>query len=296
MTKKFFLPSRKFFFLLSFLFFAGLSAAKAAEPSVPLTVAVSIPAQKYFVLRLAGEAVQVESMLPPNANHETYEPSMKQLRALSQAKIYFRLGHPKFTFESLWLDRVLQSVPSLRVESTAAGIPVKAGDAHYWTSPQNAVLMVHNISAALQETLPEKASAIAENETVLVAEIRRLDDELRERLDKHRGCEFLVYHPAWGYFAEHYGLRQVAVEADNKEPGMTQLQRLLDAAKRDHVQTFVTEPSSPGQLVATIAEELGTFPFEIDPTAENWPKALSNLAEYLDSHMQNCVPHDPSGS
>ncbi|MFN8389980.1 MAG: zinc ABC transporter substrate-binding protein [Bdellovibrionota bacterium] len=272
-----------------FLATAAHPAPALAELSKPL-VAVSIPPLKFFVERLAGSLVETLSVIPAGANHETFEPSMKQLRGLSRASVYVRLGHPQFAFETIWLDRMLADSKSLRIVNASSGLTLNPDDMHYWTSPKNSILIVKTIAQALRDLLPNNADTITHNELQLAGEIEAAAGELRLALQNDRGCTILVYHPAWGYFADELGLKQLAIEQDGKEPGMLQLRKLIEKIRGAQLHTLVTEPASPRQAVELLSSELGITPKMCDPLAEDWLSNLRELGSYLQANLKGCSP------
>ena len=90
-------------------------------------------------------------------------------------------------------------------------------DPHVWTSPTLVKQMVGLIRAELAELDPAHAADFARNQDTYVAELDALDRELRTLLEPLHNRKFMVFHPAWGYFAATYGLVQVPIEREGKE-------------------------------------------------------------------------------
>ena len=87
-------------------------------------------------------------------------------------------------------------------------------DPHVWTSPVLVKHMIGNIRDRLTELAPAHAQAFARNHDAYAAELDKLDRELHARLDPLPNRRFMVFHPAWGYFADSYGLTQVSIERE----------------------------------------------------------------------------------
>ena len=270
---------------------AGIACSgQTAEPETtrPLVV-VSVEPHGWFVERLAAGAVDVVSLLPPGASPTHFEPGMNALRALERASLLVRVGHPHFPFERAWLDDLLRDRRDLLVldaHAAAAGSAGSVGsvdhDPHEWLSPDAAAALVGALAPAIS-SLTGDASGVASRAAALLAEIERLDAELRAALEPVRGGRFLVLHPAWGHFALHYGLEQVAIEHEGKSPGAHELARLIaDAERIGHESVIVVPQVDPSQAVS-VARAIDARVIELDPLAADWPGSMRRTARLLAS-------------
>jgi zinc transport system substrate-binding protein len=241
-------------------------------------VAVSVLPQRSFVEKIAGDRVRVEVMIPPGANPATHEPGVEQLRWLSRAILYVKVGHPGFPFEAAWLDRLLADHPGLEVVDTGAGLGARAGDPHLWVSPRRAAAMAEAIAAALIRALPAERDAFQANLARFSAEVDALDAEIGRILAPHRGERFLVVHPAWGYLAEDYGLQQVALEPEGKEPDAGTLARRIREARAAGVQVVFAQPHFDDAAARVVADEIGARVEMLDPLAPAWGENLLQVA------------------
>lgn len=269
------------------LFLAAIACALPAScdraPAATPIVCVSVLPQAYFVDRIAGGLVDTHVMIPPGASPTTHEPTPEQMRAAADATIYFKVGHPSFPFERTWLDRLMRE--SATVVDTSAGLSRRDGDPHTWVSPGGALVMATHMEAALSRALPAHRSTFESNLRVLRADIAALDEEVRERLAPHRGETFFVAHPAWGYFADEYGLVQAAVEQGHKPPSPAALFELIEAARASGARVVLVQPQFTKRNAEIIAEEIGGVVVSADPLAYDWmenTRAVANvLAEAL---------------
>jgi zinc transport system substrate-binding protein len=246
----------------------------------PLVV-VSVAPQRFVVERLAGPRVDARVLVPPAASPALYEPTLPQLRAISRASLYVKVGHPDFPFERSWLDRLLAESPDLRVVDCSAGLELRGGDPHVWLVPRHVAAMSEAIAKALAELLPAERSAIESNAAAFAAEIADLDRELREILAERRGDRFWVFHPAWGYFADEYGLEQEAVERDHKAPGVHDVAELIERARRSDTRTLFVQPQFDRTSAEVIAREIGADVEVLDPLAYDWPANLRRSARLV---------------
>lgn len=262
----------------------GLGLAGPAL-AAPLQVFVSILPQKYFVEHIGGKQVAVAVMVQPGQSPETYEPTPRQMVALSLARLYFSIGVP---FEDTWMRRIRDANPALRVVPMQRGIAqlplggpggeLRGTDPHVWTSPQRVKIMAATIRDALVETDPAHRGDYESNYRLFIADLDALDRNIQAILAPAKGKPFLVFHPAWGYFAKDYGLRQIAIEAEGKEPGARALARVIDLGKRERVKVIFVQEQFSQRTAETVAAAIGARVVAVDPLAEDYPQNLLQVA------------------
>ena len=282
----------------------------------PLQISVSIPPQKYFVERIGGDLVRTTVMVPPGADPHTYEPKPSQLRGLSGSRIYFSIGAP---FEDAWLARIVAAAgPSLSVVPMHKGVtllPAAAPlhndeaehaegkehhedhhahadghghdhgttDPHVWLSP----MLVRHMSLAIRDALakadPAHAATYRANYDRFAADIDAMDKKFADLFaalpqDRRR---FLVFHPSWNYFAHNYGLTELSIEVEGREPSPRQLRAIIDLARRERITTIFVQPQFSRRAAQTIATEIGARLVDADPLAEDWAANLELTAKAL---------------
>ena len=275
--------------------FAGLAAVLSvlwacAVFAGGLTVTVSIVPQKYFVDRIGDGLVDVSVMVLPGAEPAAYEPKPRQMAALAKAAIYFAVGVP---FESVWLPRIAAANRNMRVVRTEDGIekmPIEgmpvAGeekhgilDPHVWLSPPLVKIMARNIFSALVEADPGNEAAYQKNYNRFMGEIDVLDARIRDIFTKNtENREFMVFHPAWGYFAKAYGLTQVPIEEQGKAPGPRDLATLIDHARARGIRVIFAQPQFSQKSAEAIAHDIGGQVVKVDPLAYAWADNLYQVA------------------
>jgi zinc transport system substrate-binding protein len=290
-------------FLLALALAACRPVASASDDG-RIRVAVSVPPQGYFVQRIGGDRVRVEVMIPPGYSHVDYPVSPRQLAALSRARLYVLVGHPAFEFEAVQLKAVLRELPRLQLVDMSRGMPLLAGggeggedrhdrleaafgDPHVWVSPDTVAVAARNVAAALIGIDPAHAGEYRANLAAFEADVAALDREIRARLAGTRGARFMVYHPTWGYFAREYGLEQVAIEAEGKEPSAQRLIGLIDRARREKVKVVFVQAGFPRKSAQVIAEAVGGRLVVADPQDPDWLGNLRRVAREL----QEALPH-----
>lgn len=274
-------------------------AAESASPpaSEPLSVFVTVLPLVDAVQRIGGDGVRVTPLVRPGQNPHTYEPTPRQVAALAKADLYVRLGLP---LEDAWLPRIRGTNPRIRILDARDGLPLRANDpvhepdgadrhdhdhgaqdTHLWTSPP----LVKSIGAAVRDALialrPADAATFTANYNRYAAELDALDAELRARLAPFKGRAFMVFHPAWGYFADTYGLVQVAVEVQGKEPGARALAGLIEQARADGIRTILVQPQMSPRAAGQIAAAIGGRVASIDPLSPDLFATLRQLADLI---------------
>ena len=250
------------------------------ESRLPV-VAVSVAPQAYFVERIAGDLVEVVVMIPPGANPATYSPTVHQVQAVTGAALYLKVGHPGFPFERTWLDSMLSVESGIVVVDGSVGAACAADDPHPWVAPGGVRAMATNLTEALGRLLPNHVLELQSNLESLRGEIDELDREVREVLSGYAGRRFLVFHPSWGCFAEEYGLQQVAIEHEGKEPSPRELSDLIRSARDDGIRVVFVQPQSSTRAASTIADAIGGRVAALDPLARDWPQNLRQVAKTL---------------
>ena len=266
-----------------------------------LLVTVSILPQGYFVERIAGDLVAVNVMVGPGEDPHTYEPKPEQMRALSNSQLFFTIGTE---YEDAWLPRLSEVNPELTFVDSAAGIqriPLtdphhhdddddhyedeadhgdETGlDPHVWLSPNNGKIIARNIFTALAAASPENAAVFTANYEALVADIDALDSQISGTLSGVTQRNFMVYHPAWGYFAAEYDLTQIPIQSGGTDPSPSELAALIDQALDESISVIFVQPTFSTANAQAIAAEIGGEVVVADPLAHNWLENLELVAD-----------------
>ncbi len=269
-----------------------LPAAVIAEP---ITVAVSILPQKRFVEKLVGDEVRVLVMVGPGQSPATYEPTPKQMAALTGAALYLSTGLP---FERVWLPRIRQACDGLQVVDTTRGIPRRGmashhghdhggeRDPHFWTDPGLVARSLPALAEALATANPAGAVRYRARAADFAVELEALDKEIRVLLARAAGKCFLVFHPSWGYFADAYGLRQLPIEIEGKSPGARSLAATIDRARGEGVRAIFVQRQFAGGAARAVAEALDARLIQVDPLAENYCENLRGVARAFAEALQ----------
>lgn len=268
------------------------------EELTRIKVFTSILPQKYFIEKIAGDLADVEVLVGSGMSPHTFEPLPQQMSRLSRASMFFLIGVP---FEKALLERLRVICPDLKLVNTDANVVRRsmssdagdhqhdascvhepgAPDPHIWLDPVLAITQAENIAAALIEALPDHKDRLAAGLKNLTAEFRSLDAELAAKLVPVKGETMLVFHPAFGYFADRYGLKQQAVEIEGKEPGPRQLADLIRQCRKQNIHVVFVQKQFPVAAAQTIARAINGTVVAIDPLAEEYVENLRQFGESL---------------
>jgi len=287
-------------FCATFLAIAFLNAAQVrSKPSTDtkkkIKVFVSILPQAYFVERVGGERVDVSVLVGPGYSPATYEPTPRQMAELGKAKVYFRIGVP---FENVWMMRISRANPHMKVIDTRRGIEVRpmnayhpnnAGqhypypkgmkDPHVWLSLRLVKVQAQIICHALISEDPAQRAYYQDNLRALHHDLDRLDAEIKETLENLKTRKFMAFHPAWGYFASDYGLEQIPIEVEGKEPSAKALADLIKRAKQEGIKVVFVQAQFSTRNAETVAQAVGARIVRINPLAKDYLKNMRKIAE-----------------
>ena len=272
-----------------------------------VSVFVTIVPQQYIVERLAGDLAEVNVLVLPGASPHTYEPTPKQMTALSKADAYFAIG---VNLEKAWLPRIQSANASLRIFQAQQGvkkIPMAAHghqgeehdhhaeakhdehaghhhgvlDPHIWLDPVRFAQIARNTCLGLIEVDPANAAKYKANLSELMTDLNAVNADIAGTLSSlpEDRRTFLVFHPAWGYFADRYHLKQVAIEAEGKEPGPKETARILDFCKKHQIRVIFVQPQFSARSAQTIASEMGAQVVPLNPLAADWKTNIMKAAE-----------------
>lgn len=275
------------FALIAGIFFACDMAAAIEKPAGKIRVFVSILPQVYFVGRVGGPLVDVDVLVGPGQSPATYEPTPKQMVRLSRAQLYFRIGTP---FENAFIRKISGTFENLEIVDTRKNVPLRyfrqsgesrTPDPHIWLDPKRVKIQAKTICEALSHVDPVHAADFMKNLLSFQADLDRIDARIAADLAQLAGKTIYVFHPAFGYFCDSYGLNQKAVEIEGKEPSPRQLARLIENAKRDGVRVIFVQAQYAKRDIETIARAIGGAVVPMNPLPRDYLKSLEEMAAVI---------------
>lgn len=283
--------------MLAGILWAGPLFGADPQKQTDLRIVVSIPPQREMVQRIAGPDARVSVMLPPGKSPETYSPTPAQIRQLGEADVYFSIGLP---FEQVLLGNVPETHPNLVVADMSAGIVRRAleeghgdeeeeyhhhhhgePDPHVWMAPLLLAQMAENAAVTLYACDAERSPVYQRAAVQFRQEMEELDARLRAMLAPYAGRTLFVYHPAFGYFADAYDLKQEAVEQGGSSPTPRQMAALIASARAEGVQVIFVQPEFDQAKAEVIAEAIQGRVVRLNPLAEKVTENLLHIGEAI---------------
>jgi zinc transport system substrate-binding protein len=252
-----------------------------------IKVFVSIIPQVYFVERIGGEHVDVEVLVGPGQSPATYDPTPKQMSKLGKSNLYFRIGVP---FERVLIPKISSAFKDLHIVDTSSGVKLRyfsqskasqVPDPHIWLDPKRVKVQAETIRAELSRIDPHHVEVFQRNCEVFHEDLDRIDSKIAHVLKPLQGSRIYVFHPAFGYFAQSYGLEQVAVEVEGKEPSARQLSNLINQARAENVKIIFVQPQYSKRNAQAIAQAIGGAVVPIDPLPRDYLRELEAMASVI---------------
>ena len=270
---------------------ALISCGGGSETPGTIGVAVTILPQAEFVDSVGGEKVEVTVMVPPGADVHVYEPTPGQMLAVSRASMYVKVGSG-MEFEMVWMNKLEAANREMLVVDSSRGIRMfeagesGGGDPHIWLSPLNAMTMVRNICDGLIEVDPENRVYYERNRDAYLGELDILSKAISNELGRVGKKQFIVLHPAWSYLARDYGLEQIPIEVEGKEPSGKDIVRVTELAREHDIDVVFAEPQFNPQSADVIADEIGGRVVFIDPLARDYIDNMRTVLNQLVEGME----------
>jgi len=294
----------------------SLPANAAEKPGGKVKAFVSILPIAYFVERVGGPNVEVSVLVGPGQDPHTFEPTPRLMVKLANARVLFKMGFP---FEETIIKKIGSTFKNVEVVDLQQGIKVRTlteeeaeaeeaehehghghGEAehdehshepgeidqHTWLDPQLAKIQARTIADTLIRIDPAHKEQYEKNLKDFQADLDAVHEQLTKSLAPVKGKSFFVFHPAYGYFGDAYGLKQVPVQIGGKEPTPRQLARLIQLAKEDEVKVIFATPQFSKKSAEALAQAIGGAVVPLDDLAPDYLKNLREMAAKLDSALQ----------
>jgi zinc transport system substrate-binding protein len=292
------------FLLISLLLQCG-NNQKDTTANDKLSAFTGIVPIAYFVERIGGDYIDVRTLMPSGQDPHLYQPTPRQIVALEKTQLLFQTGLP---FEKRVFQKVKTDHKSIAIINTAEGIKLRQikkydhhhddkhsekvmgeeenGDPHIWLGVPQIRIIVANITKALTEADPIHAENYKINSADLLKEIDAVHSKISQVLLPFKGRTIFVFHPAFGYFAGAYGLREEPVEIMGKSPSPKQLSELISRAKEENVKVIFVQPEFDTKSALVVADAIEGAVIPLNPLEKNVLKNLEEIAQKIEEALK----------
>ncbi|MBN2016631.1 MAG: zinc ABC transporter substrate-binding protein [Candidatus Cloacimonetes bacterium] len=290
--------------ILGLLMIIIISCTKSVSKNDALDIFVSVLPQKYFVERIAGDKADVHVMVLPGHSPATYEPTPSQMKEISDADLYFRIGVP---FEETWMNKLEHLNPDMTIIDTRKGISLRPMDSfatlqdkmsheyhaekhtphdhshqldpHIWLSPELVKRQAMTICETLQEYDADNTTYYQANLQSFLDDLAALQQYFRDRLSNLTHRAFLVFHPSWGYLADEFRLMQIPIQIEGKSPAPKELAEIISYALKKNIRIVFVQKQFSTTAAETVAQAIDGKVVSIDPLAENYLENMKTIAD-----------------
>lgn len=268
------------------------NSGTSAKPKVYTTI---YPLE-YVTKRIGGEHVEVTNLVPAGVEPHDYEPTAKDMVALSGADIFAYNGSGL----ELWVEKAVEGLDKNKTtivnateglellkaveeehgheheaEATTEAKAEEHGhedehgefDPHVWLNPAMLKAQAEKVKNTLVQKDQAHAADYEKNFEQLGSDLDQLDKEFRDMVSQSSKKEFMVSHQAFSYLAHQYGLEQVAISGVNPsdEPSPAELKELVEHVKEHNITYVLFETLVSPKVAEVIAKEAGVKTATLNP-------------------------------
>lgn len=282
----------KMLLLMVALLLAGCGNEKTPQQS--FSVVSGLPPVAWIAQEIGGKHQSAVSLLPEGRSPHDYAPGPTVLRRASAAKLFLSCGMPfeKSAEKSLkcqivdvtrGIDRIMFDVSGNAHHHHHDGSSCSndESDPHVWLSCDNACRIAENIADVFCTIDPANKKDYQSNLAGFKQRFELLKKQTAAKLSAYAGRAFFVYHPAFGYFAREYGLKQHSVELGGREVSAARLAEVIKNAKEQQVKVIFTQKEFNPRNSEVLAREIQGKCVEMDALAFNVEELIKQMADHL---------------
>ena len=273
---------------------AALTSCGGRESSGKAILMVSISPLKYIVESITGDDFDVQVMVPDGTSPETYSPNPQQMIDIERASLVFTTG--LIDFETELTKKIGKTLDSNNIIDISKNIALIKGacshntihhsghhggiDPHIWTSPEQLKIISRNVYDAIIARHPDSVKySVAYHD--LLKELDKVSAEIRTKIASSGIRYFIIYHPALTYYARDYGIEQISLEDEGKEPSAIYMKEIALRGKTDKVEYILYQRQFSQATVKSLATDMGATPVAVDPLAEDIVAELLYITDII---------------
>lgn len=272
---------KRFFVLMCLLFGCTKESSAPKNNAKKPLVLVSVSPYDTFVKKLAGDTMDVQTLVPYGQNGHIFEPTAKQLAPLSRAKIFVGIG-------DLYEQKVYESVRSHNPYMIALNLSKQPGeDNHFWMSPRIVAKQLVPITQAMIRVSPKNKQLYLDNLEALTKELEKLQKVIAYKLKPYKGRAVVTSHEALGYYCEDFGLVQLALEHHGKEALPARVKDLVSRAWAEKAICVFTQAGFDNRGALIVAKELDIPIYELDPQNPAYFENMKKITLEITGNAEN---------
>jgi len=254
---------------IPFAFLLLLLGSLSVHASTPPKVLASIKPLQLIAQAILGEVSPAQVLLPPGASPHHYSMRPSDMVKLHQADVIIWLGDESEYYLAKPLKKLAAEKPVVNLAKYLVRGVDGYPDPHLWLSSKLGIAVAKALTEQLSEIDHERAGAYRHNLSVFIAELAQLDDQIRLELREHE-IRYLVYHDAYRYFEQDYGLAHRGIVSLHPEinPGAKHLLKLQRVIENERVQCIIAEPQSNQAVLGILRGESELKLLLLDPLGE----------------------------
>ena len=259
----------------------ALLVALAALPAAPLraadkpTVVATFSVLGDLVANVAGDHVDLVTIVGPNGDTELYQPTLADSRTIAGARIVFvndlndefepwlepLLKQSGFTGTKVVASRGAKTITAEEEHPISAKEAAPVIDQHAWLDPRNGIVYVKNIAQALERADPANAADYRARAASYVKQLQSVDAWIRTEMtavpvSKRR---IIASHDSLQYLAKACGITLIAINGwtNKSEPSAAELARLARQIEVERVHALFLDSITDPRAMERIAKETG---------------------------------------
>lgn len=271
--------------LVSFVLMGACTKELPENEKIKIHVAVTSVTYADFVSKIGGDEVAVSVLIPAGVDPHDFEPSFNKVREISDVGIYFRIGKV-FSIEDVWIENIKSNNKSINVVDCSKGLTLKNNNPHMWLGIEEAKGIVENIYSSLSELKPDFKQQFYNNKIGFIGKLDSMDNAFMQLSKQLTQKKLLVYHPAWNYFLSRYGIEEISIEKEGKEPKAGDLREVIDFARKNKVRSIFVEPQFDATSAEAIASEINAEIVSINPMPRDFIENLDDLFNKFSKYLK----------
>jgi len=294
-----------FVIVLSLILLAACNTPKQeTEDSRPLILS-SIYPYELLLRQMMGDAVEVRSLIPPNASVHSFSPQPSDLKDLHRAKLILSNGMGlEAVFEKNFAQmkdkhivsaELLQDVIALDSLNQVRDALMQhhhhdeedghhhhvGADPHLWTSPSMLLKLSTKLKNELSERFPDLSPLINHNYNTIQAELSAVQNQIAEERKAYQDPALVTYHNSFHYFCAEYGINYLGwvQSSPGREPGARELAALGQKIKDHQVKAIFIEPQQNPKSAEVLAREYNLELYTLDPLGSTYD--VDTVADFI---------------